>query len=182
MAICGRAESQHRTDLVDKRAVTPAADRQKFPRQPEKKLDDRCNHEGRDRAAGGRKGNNRIVADPVLIEGGNDTKCAPDKEGEYQGRRTELDGDWQTTGEQLCHSEVGQVIAGPEIAVQNVLHVVDVLKPKRVIETELRFEIGFDFRAQATLLIERSAGSNTDQKKRDRYDHEKCRNGGQKPP
>jgi hypothetical protein len=46
----------------------------------------------------------------------------------------------------------------------------------------LRLEICPDLRAQSALLIERPARGNAHQEERQRYDDEKRRYGGQKPP
>ena len=182
MAICGNASVSTGPILLSKRAVAPAADRQQLPGQAEDELDHRRDDEGRDGDAGRRHGNHRVVAELVLVERGDDAEHAAEQQRQDQRRGAELDRNRQALGEQFGDGEIGQVVARPEIAVQKIVEIVDILQPERIVEAELGFDVGLDLGAQPPLLVEWAARRHADQEKRQRDDDEQRRDGGQKPP
>ena len=106
-------------------------------------------------------------------------RAPADDQRDDQRRCAELDGDRQADAEQFGHGEVRQIVARPEIAVEQIAEIEQILLPQRLIEVEDAVEIGLDDGIQAAFLVEGSAGRHADQEKRDRHDHEERRNGGQ---
>ena len=184
MAICGSASVRIGPILLTQRAVAPAADRQQIPGQAEQELDQRRDDEGRDGAAGGRGGDDGIVAELVLVERGDDAERAADAAARaISADGAELDRDRQAVGEQFADGEVGQIVARPEIAVQQVVRdSCRYCSQSGSFEAELRLQIGLDLRAEAPLLVERAAGRDADQEERQRDDDEQRRDGRQQPP
>ena len=93
---------------------------------------------------------------------------------------------WRETGRPALNSSAtvksGKIVARAEIALQQVLQIVQVLRPQRLIEMEDPLKIGLDDGIKPLLLVERAARSHAHQEKRDRHDHEERRDGSQKPP
>ena len=76
MAICGKRQGEDRTDLVGERAVAPAGDRNQGKVGCEEELIERCDDEGRDRAAGRRGGDDGIVGARFWLSAANDAESA----------------------------------------------------------------------------------------------------------
>ncbi|ESZ37772.1 hypothetical protein X732_21200 [Mesorhizobium sp. L2C066B000] len=177
-----QGQRQHRADLVDQCAITPAADRQQLPGQSEHQLNHRSDDEGGDSAAGGRQRNHRIVAKLVLVERGDGAEHRTKQQRQDQRGGAELDRYRQPLGKQFGDGEVRQIVARPEIAAQEIAEIVGILQPERIVEAELCFQIGPDLGTEAPLLIERAARCDAYQEERHCHDDEQRRNGGQKPP
>ncbi len=154
-----------RPDLVDEGAIAPAADREPFEGQRKEELEERCDDECRDRAAGGRRGDDRIIGALVLVESRDDAERAAEDERENQRARADLDRHRQADPKELAHRKVRKVVARTEVAVQEALQIEDILFPERLVQMIDALEIGLDDRIQAFLLIERAARRHAHQEK-----------------
>ncbi len=125
----------------------------------------------------------RVVAELVLVERGDDAEHAADEQRQDQRRGAELHRDRQAGGEQLGDGEVGQIVARAEIAVQQVVEIVEILDARADrSRPNCASRLALDLRTQAALLVERAAGSHADQEEGQRDDDEQRRYGGQEPP
>ncbi len=68
----------------------------------------------------------------------------PDEERKDERRGTQLDRDRQPCGKQLAHREIRKIIAGAEVALQQIAKVEQVLLPERLIEMKRPLQIGLD--------------------------------------
>ena len=182
MASCGSIKCHDRAHLVDKGAAAPAAHGKPVQGQREEKLEQRCDHERRNGAAGGGHAHHGIVGQLVLAQGCPDAEGTADDKGQGERHGAELEGHRQARLEQFRDGEIRQIVAGAEIALQKVLQIEQVLFPQRLIEMENPLEIGLDDGIEPLLLVERAARRHPHQEKRNRHDHEESRDGGQKSP
>ena len=99
----------------------------------------------------------RIVRQLVLAQGCPNAKGAADEKRKDQGHGAELEGDRQARLEQFGDGEIRQIVTWAEITAQQVLQIVEVLTPQRLIEMENPFKIGLDDGIEPLLLVERAA-------------------------
>ncbi len=95
----------------------------------------------------------------VLAKRGDDAEDAADHQRQDQRRAAELDRHGQADAEQVCHGEVGEVVARAEVAAEDVAEVVQVLLPERVVEVVGGLKIGLYRRIEAAFDVERAAGA-----------------------
>ena len=176
-----QGQHQHRPDLVDQRPVAPARHRHQRQAKRKDQLKDRRDDKGRDRAAGGRRRDHRVVHRPVLVQRGHDAQRTADQQRQHQRRRPKLDRDRQARAEEFGHREIGPRVAGPEIAPHKVAEVKKVLLPQRLVEVIDPFQVRHDRGRQPLFLIERAAGGHAHQEEADRHDQEQGGDRGQKP-
>ena len=114
-------------------------------------------------------------ASPATIECGQDSRRNADGEREQQRGESDRQADRQPVCNQLADGEIAELVRRPEIAVQEALHIAAELHVHRLVEPISRLQVGADLGRQGLLLVERPAGREAGQQKRQRHDERERR-------
>ena len=180
-AICGSASTITGQDEVAHRTVRPTADGQPGEGQAEDDLEDRRDHEVRDRKPERADARHQVIDAAVLAHGRDGAERAADEDSEGKRQRAERHRDRQAAGEQLADGEVAQEKRGPKSPRATARQIEPVLLDQRLVELIDPVEIFHHLRLERTFEVERSSGREADQEERDRDDDEQRRDGRQKP-
>jgi hypothetical protein len=176
----GQGEDDHREHDGPHRAVVPAADGKPGQHEAEHDLEDRRDHEVRDRQAHRAEAGHHVIGPAVLAEGRNRAERAADEDRDQKRKRAERHGDGEAAGEEIADREIAEVEGRPEIAPKERREVEPVLLDEGAVELVDPAEVFHDLRFERLLQVEGATRRHTDQKKGNRDDQQERRKGRQK--
>ena len=146
-------------------------------------LEAQAEDEDRDRDAEQRDHGDQPVAEPLNVSGGIAAERDPQARGEDHGRDGELDGP-REAAQELVQDGPAVDDAVAEVTLQQVAHVVEVLLPEGLVETELFADLGHELGRRVLAEDDRGgvARDEVDEGEQDDGQPEEDGDGGEKAP
>ncbi|MNS45430.1 hypothetical protein D3C72_778970 [compost metagenome] len=140
--------AEHRQHHELHPAPLPASRREPAQIDTEEEHQQGCQHEARDHHPCHGRRHQQIVDEGVLFQGRNGAERNPQRDRQQEGDRANLGGDRQRLTHQIIDGEVLVLEGGPQIALDQVAQIGEVLHADGLVQAIFGLDVGKHFRRQ----------------------------------